>query len=497
MIFPKKFPKIPFIYIIILYLITRLVNLTLLPVFNDEAIYLNWGWIEITRRDLFYSLFDGKQPLLMWIFGYSQKILSDPLLAGRIISSAAGLLTLVGIYEIGKKFFSPKIAHISALLYIFTPLFISYERLALMESAISAIGVWLFYWYLRNKQNPRIINFIFIGFLIGIGFFIKSSAAIFIASFLALTMLDVLREKTPKTKLKLISISALSLLLAYLFLLPLIQRHDFSKIIELNNRYSYTLEELSFIPYDKWAYNLSAASEILFWHFTPVLFIMVTSGYFYLLKKNGNHFYSGLFKWITIDLCIFILFVKSPQPRYLISLTPLLVIPASILIENIIKHKYLNLSIIPLLLCGIFYTIIQIFYPVSYFSLQNNLTRFSDIGYINGWTSGYGINEAISYLERESVDNQIDVRVIGVSGNPDDAAFIYLRNKKNIKIQYAGLICHAPYIEQLKKQKPAPPPIYLLTRDNFLGVNHKCMIVHKKLYKPDKKNYIGIYKVRL
>lgn len=340
LIFSKKFPKFSFIYIIILYLTTRLINLTLLPVFNDEAIYLNWGFLEITRRDLFYSLFDGKQPLLMWLFGYSQKILNDPLFAGRIVSVTAGLMTIIGLYEICKKFFSSKIAYVSSLLYIFTPLSITYDRLALMESTVSAVGVWLFYWYLRNKQNPRIINFIYIGFLIGIGFFIKSSAAIFTVSFLALTTLDVFREKTPKIKLKLFSILALSILFAYFFLMPLIHRHDFSKIIELNSRYSYTLEELSFIPYDKWAYNLSASSEILFWHFTPVLFVFVISGYFYLLKKNRNHFYPGLFKWITIGLFIFILFVKSPQPRYLIALTPLLTIPASILIEKIINRKY-------------------------------------------------------------------------------------------------------------------------------------------------------------
>ena len=47
----------------IFYFVFRLVNLTKLPIFNDEAIYLDWGWRETHRAGfLYYSLYDAKQP---------------------------------------------------------------------------------------------------------------------------------------------------------------------------------------------------------------------------------------------------------------------------------------------------------------------------------------------------------------------------------------------------------------------------------------------------
>lgn len=73
--------------LIIAYLTTRLYNLTILPIFNDEAIYLHWGLIMRNTGEKFFSVaFDGKQPLSMWLFSISMWFINDPLVAGRIIS---------------------------------------------------------------------------------------------------------------------------------------------------------------------------------------------------------------------------------------------------------------------------------------------------------------------------------------------------------------------------------------------------------------------------
>jgi len=50
------------------YFATRLFNLTLMPIFTDEAIYIRWSEIALydpTWR--FISLSDGKQPLMIWL----------------------------------------------------------------------------------------------------------------------------------------------------------------------------------------------------------------------------------------------------------------------------------------------------------------------------------------------------------------------------------------------------------------------------------------------
>src|SRR3989344_4355335 len=132
------------------YFLFRLVNLTKLPIFNDEAIYLDWGWREThVPGYLYYSLYDAKQPLLMWLFGISQTIFPDPLFAGRLVLVIFGFLTLAGIYKISKKYFDKKTAIIACILYILVPIFVFYDRQVLMESAIGAIGIWSVYYLLK------------------------------------------------------------------------------------------------------------------------------------------------------------------------------------------------------------------------------------------------------------------------------------------------------------------------------------------------------------
>src|SRR3989344_5804660 len=55
------------ILILILALGLRLYNLTYLPIFADEAIYIRWAQIMQAESTLrFLPLSDGKQPLFMW-----------------------------------------------------------------------------------------------------------------------------------------------------------------------------------------------------------------------------------------------------------------------------------------------------------------------------------------------------------------------------------------------------------------------------------------------
>src|SRR4030042_821895 len=73
--------------ILLLYFILRLINLTILPIFADEAIYIRWSQVmraEATLR--FLPLSDGKQPLFMWLTIPFLKIFSDSLFAGRFLS---------------------------------------------------------------------------------------------------------------------------------------------------------------------------------------------------------------------------------------------------------------------------------------------------------------------------------------------------------------------------------------------------------------------------
>ncbi|NCO88975.1 hypothetical protein GW881_03590, partial [Candidatus Roizmanbacteria bacterium] len=66
----KLFSRKDVIFIVILlivYFITRLINLDKFPIFGDEGIYIRWAktaWHDASWR--FISLTDGRQPLQTW-----------------------------------------------------------------------------------------------------------------------------------------------------------------------------------------------------------------------------------------------------------------------------------------------------------------------------------------------------------------------------------------------------------------------------------------------
>src|SRR5687767_14962665 len=95
--------------LILFYLITRLYNLLLLPLFTDESIYIYWAKvIEDTHAQWFISLTDGKPPVLIWIISILLNIFPSEwyLLAGRLPSVFTGMISLVGIYALTDLLFS-------------------------------------------------------------------------------------------------------------------------------------------------------------------------------------------------------------------------------------------------------------------------------------------------------------------------------------------------------------------------------------------------------
>ena len=96
--FISKHSKLILIALIlsIAYFATRLYNIEALPLFTDEAIYTRWS--QIARFDAnwrFISLTDGKQPSFVWFDMIVMKFVNDPLLAGRLVSVMAGILSLI------------------------------------------------------------------------------------------------------------------------------------------------------------------------------------------------------------------------------------------------------------------------------------------------------------------------------------------------------------------------------------------------------------------
>ena len=120
------------------YLLLRLLTLTQLPIFTDEAIYMRWA--QIAKNDAswrFISLTDGKQPLYIWLSIIAMRFISEPLIAGRLVSVIAGVITMIGLFFLGKEIFKNRwVGIVSAVLYALFPFALVYDRMALYDTLV-------------------------------------------------------------------------------------------------------------------------------------------------------------------------------------------------------------------------------------------------------------------------------------------------------------------------------------------------------------------------
>jgi len=117
------------------FLVIRTKNLLSVPVYLDEAIYVNWGYMFKTNRNLAYlPMQDGKTPLYFWIISFFYDYFSQPLIAARFISEVAGLGTMLLGWWLTKKLFDQKTAFIFLPLYALIPYAQFIERMAFADS---------------------------------------------------------------------------------------------------------------------------------------------------------------------------------------------------------------------------------------------------------------------------------------------------------------------------------------------------------------------------
>src|SRR3989338_7871979 len=113
----NRFDILLAVVLLVLFFVTRIVNLEKLPIFCDEGIYIRWAkvaWHDASWR--FISLTDGRQPLQTWATIPFLKLFPDqPLFAGRLFGVFSGFASLTGIVLLLRHLFGKKAAYLASL----------------------------------------------------------------------------------------------------------------------------------------------------------------------------------------------------------------------------------------------------------------------------------------------------------------------------------------------------------------------------------------------
>jgi 4-amino-4-deoxy-L-arabinose transferase-like glycosyltransferase len=423
-----RLPLLISLLALILFFSLRLVTLTRIPVFVDEAIYIRWSQIMRNEPSLrFLPLSDGKQPLFMWATMPALKFISDPLVAGRIVSLFAGLISLIGLSLLTFTLTASwPIASFAALIYAILPFTVFFDRLALADSLLAAFGVWslvLGSWLIKK---PRLDLAMILGFAIGFGLLTKTPAVFF---YLWQPILFLFLHPPLRLRglIKLLFYWTISIVISQGIYNILRLGPNFHLIGSRNQDYVFSLAEVLTHPTNPLIGNLKTSFSWLWFLFTPPLFLV---GLFSL---------AGKFKKTAILLLLLSLFplfsqgliAKVYTSRYILFAVLPLVVPISLGLwevgERLRKH-WLFLFIF--LLWPVILSAVLVDRPQ-----KANLPYDMRSGYLEEWTAGAGQTEIAAYLiDRSKQGEKAVVVTDGFFGTLPDGLQIYTAKYPTITV---------------------------------------------------------------
>ena len=434
--FLGKFKVEIFLILILIagYFILRLPNLTLQPIFADEAIYIRWAQVMRAEPTLrFVSVSDGKTPLFMWAMIPFLKIFSDPLFAGRFLSVISGMFTLIGVYFLARKIFGKSTAFWASLLYVITPYTVFFDRIGLVDSMLAGFTIWIIYFALWLAKSPRLDLAMILGYLMG-GAILTKTPGIVNLLILPISAIAFARNKFKKHGLvRLVLLMIVAIGIAEVMYNMLRLGPQFQMLSSRNADYVFSPLELIGRPLDPFLPHFGDIKDwfpkLLTW---PVLGFLAAGCWFLVKTKNKMGYV--LFLWGLIPLLIEMAFLKTFTARYLLSSIPPLLIFSGFGINEILHRvKISSLYKVFLGLIIVLPLALNFDYQLLFSPPPKDLPKEERKGYFEDWTAGYGFKEIASFLVEQNEKQKVVVGTEGSFGTLPDGLQIYL-DKSGIAI---------------------------------------------------------------
>lgn len=386
------------LFLIFIFLLTRLINLTLLPIFTDEAIYIYWAkYIATFHSHFFMSLTDGKPPLFIWFITLLLQIFPQDmyLVVGRLVSVIAGGATIIGVYKLTNLLFSSKkIAYLAAFLAIINPFMLLYDRLALYDSLLSAFLLWSVYFAVKTANTFSRKDAMFWGLLLGFGFLIKPPAIIFLFLTPLCFFIFSLKNGTKKKIKDMILLPIIAICIAEI--INNLQRFSLNYVLmsEKNQHFQMPINELFSAPFLFFENIKFLVGWLIDFYTWPVFCVGIISLVF-ILYKNFRNGLTLLLLWAG-PILIFATVGKILFPRYILFTTPYFLI---VIAAFLYKIKFVKLRV--LLLSLLLFLSVQFDYFLLTNPVKAPLPTTDYNQYISSEYSGYGLSEIFAYIDRE------------------------------------------------------------------------------------------------
>jgi len=432
--------SIVFLFILTIgYFISRIINLTTIPVFCDEAIYIRWAQVMRAEPSLrFLPLSDGKQPLFMWLMIPFLKVIKDPLAAGRMVSVFSGFGTMVGVFALSYLLFKKiRLSFLASILYLISPFSLFFDRMALVDGLLSFLGIWFLIFSVWLVNGVRLDLAMIGGIILGLGLITKSPA-LFFAILLPTTLItfNFKRKDLPLHLIKVVGLWLVVWVFGFAIYNILRLGPEFHMISIRNKDYVFSFSEVLKHPLTPFLGNSRKTFDWFWVWLTPPIFVLGIFGIYLSLKKNFNKG-ALLLTWFLLPLIGQGAIAKVYTARYILFSVPLFLIFAAFIMERIFslfKNKVIGvIGLVLVLLLPCYQIFLLISNPAeAWLPVQERK------GYLEEWTAGYGIKEAALYLKKVAQNQKVLVGTEGFFGTLPDGLQIYLEKIPNITVVGVG-----------------------------------------------------------
>lgn len=383
----KKLDWLIIFGLVIGFLVLVTANLTRLPIFVDEALYLRWAqiaWHDASWR--FISLTDGKQPLYVWFVIPFLKLIDDPLYAGRLASGVSGLISVLGMGYLGYLLGNKKTGLIAMILTALSPYLFFYYRFGVMESTLVAGSIWVCNFSILLARSRRLDVAMILGMITGATILTKSSGMFFLLLIPAAYLLDFDRKKLfTKSTFNYLGLVLVAWIIAGV--MYNVQRlSPWMHMIGQKNAFFIVPYADIFNEFGRLSNNFLDVWRWQIGYTTIPVLILATIG-LYLMTRADARKSLFLLSWLLAPMLGTVLLARLFAPRYVIFVTPFILYFATYALSTIKNIKLTILTVFSVTLLPLYLITILITDPINYPYVS------VDEGYVNGWSAGNGTKQ--------------------------------------------------------------------------------------------------------
>lgn len=159
------------------YVALAMSTITKFSIWFDEAFgsyLIRFNYLELTR----YTAYDVHPPLYYWLLKTWSLLFGNTELGIRSMSVFFGVVTIIALFLLACKLFGKKVAYVSLLFLVISPLFIRYGQEARMYTLLTAVAAVATYVFVYAQRTDKRWAWVTYGVFVAIGMLTQYFAAL-------------------------------------------------------------------------------------------------------------------------------------------------------------------------------------------------------------------------------------------------------------------------------------------------------------------------------